>query len=65
MKSENLEYPIVSNALKKMKQNESTLKINKLKNLENVLDNYDNLESCYNVKDKIEEIYEKRHKVQE
>ena len=33
---------------------------NKLKNLENVLDNYDNLESYHNIKNKIEEIYEKK-----
>ena len=33
---------------------------NKLKNLENVLDNNDdNLESYHNIKDKIKEIYEK------
>ena len=35
---------------------------NKLKNLENVLDNYDNLESYHNIKNKIEEIYEKKAK---
>ena len=33
---------------------------NKLKTLENVLDNDDNLESYHNIKDKIEEIYEKK-----
>ena len=33
---------------------------NKLKDLENVLDNDDNLESYHNIKDKIEEIYEKK-----
>ena len=33
---------------------------NKLKNLENVLDNDDNLESYHNIKSKIEEIYEKK-----
>ena len=33
---------------------------NKLKNLENVLDNYDNLESYHNIKNKMEEIYEKK-----
>ena len=33
---------------------------NKLKNLENVLDNDDNLESYHNIKGKIEEIYEKK-----
>ena len=38
---------------------------NKLKNLENVLNNDDNLESCHNIKDKIEEIYNKRQKAQE
>ena len=32
----------------------------KLKKLENVLDNYDNLESYHNIKNKIEEIYEKK-----
>ena len=32
----------------------------KLKNLENVPDNYDNLESYHNIKNKIEEIYEKK-----
>ena len=35
---------------------------NKLKNLENVLDNYDNLESYHNIKNKIEEIHEKKAK---
>ena len=38
---------------------------NKLKNLENVLDNDGNLQSYHNKKDKIEEIYEKRQKTQE
>ena len=39
---------------------------NKLKNLENILDNYDNLESYHNIKNKIEEIYmKKRQKAQE
>ena len=33
---------------------------NKMKNLENVLDNEGNLESYHNKKDKIEEIYEKK-----
>ena len=33
---------------------------NKLKCLQNVLDNYDNLESYHYIKDKIEEIYEKK-----
>ena len=33
---------------------------NKLKNLENVLDNDDHLESYHNIKSKIEEIYEKK-----
>ena len=33
---------------------------NKLKNLENVLDNDDNLESYHNIKGKIEKIYEKK-----
>ena len=37
---------------------------NKLKDLENVLDNDDNLQSYHNIKDKIEEIYEKRQKAQ-
>ena len=36
---------------------------NKLKNLENVLDNDGNLESYHNIKDKIAEIYEIRQKV--
>ena len=35
---------------------------NKLKNLENILDNYHNSESYHNIKDKIEEIYEKKAK---
>ena len=38
---------------------------NKLKDLENALDNDDNLESYHNIKNKIEEIYEKRQKAQE
>ena len=39
---------------------------NKLKTLENVLDNYENLESYHNIKNKIEELYEKkRQKAQE
>ena len=33
---------------------------NKLKTLENVLDNHENLESYHNIKNKIEEIYEKK-----
>ena len=57
MKSEDLQFPIVSNTLKKM--NEKKYLENKLKNLEHVLDNDDNLESYHNIKDKIEEIYEK------
>ena len=39
---------------------ERTYLENKLKSLENVLDNYHNLESYHNIKNKIEEIYEKK-----
>ena len=44
------------------KNNEAKRKYleNKLKSLENVLDNYNKLESCHNIKDKTEEIYEKK-----
>ena len=38
---------------------------NKLKNLKNVLDNYDNLESYHNIKDKSKKYMKKRQKAQE
>ena len=38
---------------------------NKLKTLENVLDNYDNLESYHNIKDKSKKYMKKRQKAQE
>ena len=59
MKSEDSQYLIVSNVLQKDEAGRKYLE-NKLKNLENVLDNDDNLESYHNIKDKIEEIYEKK-----
>ena len=59
MTAEDLQFPIVSDALKKMNNKESSLK-KKLKNFENVLDNDGKLESYHNIKDKIEEIYEKK-----
>ena len=59
MKSEDLQFPIVSNALKKCTRKKVP------KNLPNVLDNDENLESYHYVKDKIEEIYEKKQKAQE
>ena len=58
MKSEDLQNSIVSNALKKMKQKESTLKIN-CKTLE-CSNNCDNLQSYHIIKDEIEETYEKK-----
>ena len=44
----------------KRDERERKYRENKLKNLENVVDNDDKLESFYNIKDKIEEKYEKR-----
>ena len=52
MKSEDLQYPILSNAPKKMQQKKGKKYVEyKLKNLENVLDNYDNLKSYHDIKD--------------
>ena len=51
MKSEDLQYPIVSNALKDVAERKYLE--NELKNLENVLDNYDNLESYNNIMTKL------------
>ena len=64
MKLEDLQYPIVSNAVKKMEVEIKCLE-NTLKIFENVLDNYEDLESYHNIKDKLEEIYEERLKAQE
>ena len=64
MKLEDLQYPIVSNAVKKMEVEIKCL-ANTLKIFENVLDNYEDLESYHNIKDKLEEIYEERLKAQE
>ena len=64
MLSEDLQYPIVSNTIKKDVVERKYLE-SELKHLENVLDNDDNLESYHNIKDKIEEIYGKKQKAQE
>ena len=61
LKWELLKYEIrrftISYCKQRTKKDEAERKYleNKLKNLENVLDNYANLESYHNIKDKIEE----------
>ena len=71
LKWELLKYEIrrftISHCKQRTKKDEAERKYleNKLKNLKNVLDNYDNLESYHNIKDKSGEIYEKRQKPQE
>ena len=66
LKWELLKYEIrrftISYCKQRTKKDEAERKYleNKLKILENVLDNYDSLENYRNVKDKIEDIYEKR-----
>ena len=57
MKSEHLPY-----CKQHTKKDEAERKYleNKLKNLENVLDNYGNLESYHNIEDNIEKVYEKK-----
>ena len=58
MKSEDLQFTVLQSTKKDVQKRKYFE--NKLKNLENVLDNNDNFQRCHNIKDKIEEIYEKK-----